>query len=132
MKTLFIPFFIFFFSFSEKNQLKMSQDSDKPHSGKDKLSGSEDGQEESLDNPDQSIRKRVRQNAPVSHGGDTLKCKQNGFITTKKSHFCNFSVGTVLVFYSILCKLSCFAIKYCVTPIICVETVCNAVLPILF
>lgn len=62
----------------------MSENSDKPHSSEDKLSGSEDGQEESLDNPDQSIRRRVRHSAPVSQGDDTLKCKQNCFITTTK------------------------------------------------
>jgi len=69
-----------FFSFSEKNQLKMSQNPDKPHSSEDKLSGLEDGQEESLDNLDQSIRKRIRQSAPGSHKDDTPKCKQNCFV----------------------------------------------------
>lgn len=72
------------FSFSEKNQLKMSQNPDKPHSSEEKLSGLEDGQEESLDNPDQFIRKRIRQSAPGSHRDDTPKCKQNCFIKKKK------------------------------------------------
>ncbi|KAF1676764.1 T11L1 protein, partial [Pygoscelis papua] len=51
----------------------MSQNPDKPHSSEEKLSGLEDGQEESLDNPDQSIRKRIRQSAPGSHRDDTPK-----------------------------------------------------------
>ncbi|KFV98354.1 T-complex protein 11-like 1, partial [Eurypyga helias] len=49
------------------------QNPDKPHSSEGKLSGLEDGQEESLDNPDQSIRKRIRQSAPGSHTDDTPK-----------------------------------------------------------
>lgn len=75
-KPLFIPFFIFIFSFSVRKQLKMSQNPDKPHSSEEKSSGLEDGQE-SLDNPDQSIRKRIRQSAPGSYRDDTPKCKQN-------------------------------------------------------
>ncbi|XP_040415645.1 T-complex protein 11-like protein 1 isoform X1 [Cygnus olor] len=50
----------------------MSQNPDKPHSSEEKLSGLEDGQE-SLDNPDQSIRKRIRQSAPGSYRDDTPK-----------------------------------------------------------
>ncbi|NXX22660.1 T11L1 protein, partial [Podargus strigoides] len=49
----------------------MSQNPDKPHSSEEKLSGSEDDQEESLDNPDQSIRKRTQQSAPGSDRDDT-------------------------------------------------------------
>ncbi|NXG52920.1 T11L1 protein, partial [Psilopogon haemacephalus] len=51
----------------------MSQNPDKPHSSEEKLNGLEDGQEESSDNPDQSIRKRIRQSAPGSPRGDTPK-----------------------------------------------------------
>ncbi|XP_009954658.1 PREDICTED: T-complex protein 11-like protein 1 [Leptosomus discolor] len=51
----------------------MSQNPDKPHSSEEKSSGLEDGQEESLDNPDQSIRKRIRQSAPGLHRDDTPK-----------------------------------------------------------
>lgn len=54
----------------------MSQNPDKPHSSEEKSSGLEDGQE-SLDNPDQSIRKRIRPSAPGSYRDDTPKCKQN-------------------------------------------------------
>lgn len=65
----------------------MSQNPDKPHSSEEKLSGVEDGQEESSDNPDRSVRKRIRQSAPGSHRDDTPKCKQNCFIQFKKSVF---------------------------------------------
>ncbi|KAK2535775.1 Tcp11l1 [Columba guinea] len=51
----------------------MSQNPDKPHSSEEKLSGVEDGQEESSDNPDRSVRKRIRQSAPGSHRDDTPK-----------------------------------------------------------
>ncbi|NXJ69928.1 T11L1 protein, partial [Rostratula benghalensis] len=51
----------------------MSQNPDKPHSSEEKLSGLEDSQEESLDNSDQSVRKRIRQSAPGSHSDDTPK-----------------------------------------------------------
>uniref|UniRef100_A0A8C3CZ10 T-complex 11 like 1 n=1 Tax=Cairina moschata TaxID=8855 RepID=A0A8C3CZ10_CAIMO len=50
----------------------MSQNPDKPHSSEEKSSGLEDGQE-SLDNPDQSIRKRIRPSAPGSYRDDTPK-----------------------------------------------------------
>lgn len=70
----------------------MSQNPDKPHSSEEKLSGLEDCQEESLDNPDQSIRKRIRQSAPGSHKDDTPKCKQNCFIKKKK-------VVNVIIFF---------------------------------
>lgn len=50
----------------------MSQNPDKPLSSEEKSSGLEDGQE-SLDNPDQSIRKRIRQSAPGSYRDDTPK-----------------------------------------------------------
>lgn len=70
----------------------MSQNPDKPHSREEeKLSGLEDSQEESLDNPDQSIRKRIRQSAPGSPRDDTPKCKQKAFFEKKKvvnSAFC--------------------------------------------
>ncbi|NXT00035.1 T11L1 protein, partial [Jacana jacana] len=51
----------------------MSQNPDKPHSSDEKLSGLEDGQEESLDNPDRSVRKRIPQRAPGSHRDDRPK-----------------------------------------------------------
>lgn len=51
----------------------MSQNPDKLHSSEEKLSGLEDDQEESLDNSDQSVRKRIRQSAPGSHRDDTPK-----------------------------------------------------------
>ncbi|NWS68363.1 T11L1 protein, partial [Crotophaga sulcirostris] len=51
----------------------MSQNPDKPPSSEEKLSGLEDGQEESLDNLDQSVRKRIRQITPGSHQDDTPK-----------------------------------------------------------
>ncbi|XP_065539298.1 T-complex protein 11-like protein 1 isoform X3 [Lathamus discolor] len=55
------------------NQPKMSQNPDKPPSSKEKSSELGDGQEESLDNPDQSVRKRIRQSALGSHRDDTPK-----------------------------------------------------------
>ncbi|NXU84188.1 T11L1 protein, partial [Xiphorhynchus elegans] len=51
----------------------MSQNPDKLQSSEEELSGLEDGQEDSLDNPDQSVRKRIRQSAPGSHRDDTPK-----------------------------------------------------------
>ncbi|NWH59260.1 T11L1 protein, partial [Geococcyx californianus] len=51
----------------------MSQNPDKPPSSEEKSSGLEDDQEESLDNPNQSVRKRVRQSTLRSHRDDTPK-----------------------------------------------------------
>ncbi|XP_071415147.1 T-complex protein 11-like protein 1 isoform X2 [Pithys albifrons albifrons] len=52
----------------------MSQNPDKLHSSEEELSGLEDGQEqENSDNPDQSVRKRIRQSAPGSQRDDTPK-----------------------------------------------------------
>ncbi|NXN95740.1 T11L1 protein, partial [Rhinopomastus cyanomelas] len=45
----------------------MSQNPDEPHSNEEKLSGVEDGQEESSDNPSQSIGKRIWQSTPGPH-----------------------------------------------------------------
>ncbi|NXC46672.1 T11L1 protein, partial [Penelope pileata] len=50
----------------------MSQNPDKPPSSEEKSSVLEDDQE-SLDNPDQSVRKRIRQSVPGSHRDDTPK-----------------------------------------------------------
>lgn len=58
----------------------MSQNPDKLHSSEEKLSGLEDDQEETSDNSDQSVRKRIRQSAPGSHRDGTPKCKQNCFM----------------------------------------------------
>lgn len=64
----------------------MSQKPDKLNSSEEKLSALEDDEEESLDNLDRSVRKRIRQSAPGSHRDDTPKCKQNCFMkyTQKK------------------------------------------------
>ncbi|XP_062432892.1 T-complex protein 11-like protein 1 isoform X2 [Rhea pennata] len=51
----------------------MSQNPDKPHTSEEKLSVSEDDQEESVDNVDQSIRKRTGESATGSHRDDTPK-----------------------------------------------------------
>ncbi|XP_010008381.1 PREDICTED: T-complex protein 11-like protein 1 [Nestor notabilis] len=51
----------------------MSQNPDKPPSSEEKSSGLEDGREESLDNPDQSVRKRIRQSTSGSHRDATPK-----------------------------------------------------------
>ncbi|XP_052551610.1 T-complex protein 11-like protein 1 isoform X2 [Tympanuchus pallidicinctus] len=50
----------------------MSQNPHKPHSSEEKLSALEDDQE-SLDNSEQSIRNRIQQSVPGSHGDDTPK-----------------------------------------------------------
>ncbi|NXL85481.1 T11L1 protein, partial [Alectura lathami] len=50
----------------------MSQNPEKPHSSEEKWSGLEGGQE-SLDDPDRSVRERIRQSAPGPHRDDTPK-----------------------------------------------------------
>ncbi|NXJ13814.1 T11L1 protein, partial [Odontophorus gujanensis] len=50
----------------------MSQNPHKPHSSEEKLSALEDDQE-SVDNSEQSVRKRIRQSVPGSHRDDTPK-----------------------------------------------------------
>lgn len=71
----------------------MSQNPHKPHSSEEKLSALEDDQE-SLDNSEQSIRKRIQQSVPGSRGDDTPKCKHNcPSFKKKKVQFCVFCSG---------------------------------------
>ncbi|XP_067388204.1 T-complex protein 11-like protein 1 [Emydura macquarii macquarii] len=51
----------------------MSQDPDTPHTSGEKSSDSEDSQEDCLNNPDQSMRKRIRQSTSSPHRWNTVQ-----------------------------------------------------------
>lgn len=55
----------------------MSQDPEKPGTNDGKSSKSEDNQLDRLDNPEQSVRKKIRQNAPSPNRGQTPQGKHN-------------------------------------------------------
>ncbi|XP_043406109.1 T-complex protein 11-like protein 1 isoform X3 [Chelonia mydas] len=59
---------------SEKvKTLKMSQEPDIPHTSEEKLGDSEDIKEDSLNNPDQSMRARIRQSSSSPHRCNTAQ-----------------------------------------------------------
>lgn len=58
-------------------QLRMSQDQDKPGRSEKNSGESEDDQQDTLDNTEQSVRKKIRQNTPSPSKGNMSQGEQN-------------------------------------------------------
>lgn len=55
----------------------MSQDQDKPGRSERNSGESEDDHQDTLDNPEQSVRKKIRQNTPSPSKGNVPQGEQN-------------------------------------------------------